>query len=85
MRPVTITFLAAEALDVLTTFVGLRLGFVELNPIYWPQLVTLKVFAVVMVVAVLQVMPRRKIYWIVPAVAGLIVVWNVLNIVLYYI
>ena len=88
MRNITFAFLVAELLDVLTTLIGMELGFVELNPIgrigvAW--VMPLKLLAIIVVALVLQTVPPRKIYWTVPAVAGLIVLWNVLNIVLYYI
>jgi hypothetical protein len=84
MNP-TRAFFIAEGLDILTTMVGLKLGFKELNPLSWEALVPVKAIAVCVVATALKNVPPRKIYWIIPAVAGLIVVWNVLNIVLYYI
>lgn len=85
MRPVVLAFLLAEAMDGLTTYAGLRLGMKELNPLDWRLLVPLKILVVIAVALVLQVRRPYKAYWIVPAVAGLIAIWNVLNIVLYYI
>lgn len=85
MRPVVLAFLLAEAMDGLTTYAGLRLGMKELNPLSWDYLIPLKVIAVCVVAVALKNVPPRKIYWIIPAVAGLIVLWNVLNIVLYFI
>ena len=85
MMTPTRAFFIAEGLDILTTLVGLKLGFKELNPLSWEALVPVKVIAVCFVDVALKTVPKRKIYWIIPAVAGLIVLWNVLNIVLYYI
>ena len=62
----------------------MRLGFAELNPISWDWLIPLKVIVVIVVAVVLH-KTSRKIYWVVPVVAWLVVGWNVLNIGLYYI
>jgi hypothetical protein len=80
----TVSFIVAELLDALTTVIALRMGFTELNPISWGWLIPLKVVVVIAVALVLR-KTTRKIYWAVPVVAWLVVVWNVINIGLYYI
>lgn len=58
------------------------MGMIELNPLSanWMLLSLLKIAGVILVAGVLQVRGRGA-YWIVPTIASLPVVWNVLNIV----
>jgi len=82
MKSVTIAFLIAELLDCMTTFIGLRMGMIEVNPICFSLglLITAKIVAIGIVATVLQVKRPHKLDWLVFAIAGLPVIWNVLNI-----
>jgi len=82
MKRIVIIFLLVEALDCLTTLIGVGLmGMTELNPLStnWTLLIPLKLLGIGIVAGVLQ-WRGRGAYWIVPAIAGLPVVWNLLNI-----
>lgn len=86
MRKVTIYFLLAEVLDLITTMVGLRLGMVELNPVFnkaeWEILFLIKIIGTIIVVIALERKKKQKIDVIFPIVALIPVLWNCLNLVL---
>jgi hypothetical protein len=77
MRKMTRLFLAAEALDLITTVAGLALGAAELHPagFGWRVLVC-KALVVVVVVVCLERLKLGRAGWVLPAVAALPVVWN---------
>lgn len=84
LRLVVKLFLIVEALDVITTIIGLKLGLMETNPLYvYPTLLfSLKIGLVGIVAIILQRVQFYSVYFVVPIVAGLVVPWNILNILL---
>lgn len=84
LKPVVKLFILAETLDIITTLIGLKLGLVETNPLYKNPILlfSLKIALVGVVAIVLQQVTFYRIYFIVPFMAGLVVPWNILNIVL---
>lgn len=84
MRKLVIFFLIAEALDCITTIIGISIGLIELNPIYnnLYLLIGLKIFLVGIVAYALQIKKKMKLDILVPIVAILPVGWNILNILL---
>lgn len=83
VKRITAIFLLAELLDCLTTLIGVGLmGMTELNPLSanWSLLIPLKMLGIGLVAGVLQ-WRGRGAYWIIPVIAGIPVLWNLLNIV----
>jgi len=86
MRKVTALFLIAEALDFVTTYIGLRMGLVEINPLLpylgWGRLIFIKLFVVLLVAIVLQ--KKKETRWdiIIPLFLFLFVIWNTVNLIL---
>lgn len=80
MRKIVTFFICAELLDVITTIIGLSMGLAELNPIAWEICLPLKLLVIVVVAIVLQRKTPRKIDLLIPIVAALPVIWNLLNI-----
>lgn len=85
MRRVTAYFLIAEALDFITTYIGLRMGAVELNfllPILgWTQLIVFKLFMILIVTLILEKKSQRWFDIAVPYAVTFFVVWNVINLI----
>jgi hypothetical protein len=86
MRKTTFYFLCIEFLDIVTTFVGLRVGLWETNPLVanigWGTFIVFKIILVLCVAVILQ---KKKVFWFdasVLLIALLPVVWNALNLVL---
>jgi hypothetical protein len=86
LKTVTTLFILAEFFDIITTYVGLNLGLIEMNPLFkFPHtLIIFKLLVTVLVSFCLEELPDRKIYYIFPIVAGIPVVWNLLNILLLW-
>jgi len=84
LKTVTILFILAEIFDIITTCVGLKIGLIEINPLFmFPQaLLFFKLLVTVFVSFCLESLPNKRIYYILPIVAWLPVFWNSLNIVL---
>ncbi len=103
LQKVSIVFIVAELLDLATTAVGLLVipGIWEANPMVaglggWMQALLLKLAAVLLIVAAIEVMNRPlqigsvrifsgklpKAVWMIPVIAGLPMIWNILVIVL---
>jgi hypothetical protein len=84
LKTVTILFILAEVFDIITTFVGLELGLIEINPLFmFPQvLLFFKLLVTVFISFCLESLPNKRIYYTLPIVAWLPVFWNSLNIVL---
>lgn len=76
IRASALAFLLAELSDFLTTYAGMRLGFLEGNRLDWPTLVTAKLAATVAFAVMLNFKPRSRLDWLYPVVAALPVVWN---------
>ena len=82
MKSIVVIFLILQLLDGITTAIGLRFGFVELNPLEWDVLIPLKIIGAVGVAVVLRYKkPSRLDKWVV-IVSSLPVAWNLLNLVL---
>jgi hypothetical protein len=86
LKPVNRAFIAAEGLDLLTTFMG---SFVfpqmwEANPMKlmlggWIPLILAKIIATILVVTILQrVQKWPALVWIIPTAAFLPALWNMI-------
>ena len=88
LKPVSKVFIAAEALDILTTFVGLSLQpqMWEANPVagVLGGLVQAALFKLLVSVAVVYVIEKvdswPRLIWVVPLMASTPVVWNLISI-----
>lgn len=85
MRRVTIYFIYAEILDLLTTIIGLGMGMVEGNPLVykfgWNNVVLGKIFITIFIAIVLEKKKQQPVDILVPWIAILPVIWNTLMIV----
>ena len=85
MRKVTFYFLIVEALDILTTVIGLSLGLKEGNlllPIIgWGWLVFFKALSIIIVVIGLEKKKPQKYDILIILVIVPFVIWNIINIV----
>ena len=83
IRPIIFVFLFVEALDILTTIIGINyFGHVEINPIAdligFNGLITFKILASIIAAFVMQV---KYLKWganAVTIITGLPVVWNIM-------
>lgn len=83
MKPLVIIFILSQIADYLTTMLGLKLGLVELNPLFNPENALLVKTLVTLAVALaLQTFKNKLITLVVPLML-LIVVWNITNLILY--
>lgn len=86
MRRVVIYFLIAEILDFITTYIGISMGGIELNPLFpllgWTWLIIFKLLSILIIVVVMQKKTETKFDILVPISITLFVVWNTINIVL---
>ena len=82
MKPIALAFLLCELADLLTTWIGMNMGMIELNPLAhsWGACLTIKAVVIVIVVVALQRKRPMKADVLIPIVAGLPVVWNLINI-----
>jgi hypothetical protein len=84
MRRVTIYFLIAEALDFITTYIGLKMGAVEINPLLpylgWTSLIIFKLVLIIVVATILQIKRKTWLDIAVPYTVTFFVAWNVLMI-----
>lgn len=76
-------FIAMELLDIVITGIGIFYGLTkEINPIgISAQMIITKLIITVCVAGILYLKPKRKIDWIIPIIAGIPVLWNILNII----
>jgi len=79
---IPLLFLLTQALDGITTAIGLRFGLVELNPLGWDVLIPLKIIGAVGVAIVLRYKKPSRLDKLVVIASALPVAWNVLNLVL---
>lgn len=85
LKPISQIVILAESLDVLTTLVGISMfsSINEMNPLPgiaggWIGTLLLKFFAVAVVVFILEKVEKwPKFVWLVPTVAILPVLWNI--------
>ena len=85
-KPVSRAAMYGQALDLITTFVGLAIfsSIWEANPAYmllggWGATVLLKLSATVLIVYVLESVEEWPvIVWVIPLVTSLPVFWNIL-------
>lgn len=86
MRNVTIYFIFAETLDLITTMIGLRLGMTETNPLVyrygWDAVILVKILITIGLSIVLEKKKEQPIDILLPWIAILPVIWNSLMIVL---
>jgi len=85
MRKVTFYFLIAEALDILTTMIGLSLGLKEANPLLrfgWGWVAFLKALSVIIVTIGLEKKKPRKYDMVVIFIVVPFIIWNTINIAL---
>jgi hypothetical protein len=86
MRKVTALFLLVEGLDFITTYIGLRMGLAEMNPLLpylgWGWLIFIKLFTVLLVAIVLQKKKETKWDIFIPAFLFLLLIWNIINLIL---
>jgi hypothetical protein len=88
LKPISLFFISAELLDILTTFGGLALHpqMWEANPVagLLGGMVPAALFKVLVTLAVVYVIEKvaswPKLVWIVPVMASTPVVWNVISI-----
>jgi hypothetical protein len=88
LKPISKFFLAAEALDILTTFVGLSLHpqMWEANPVagFLGGMAQAALFKLLVTLAVVYVIEKvaswPRLIWAVPLMASVPVVWNLLSI-----
>jgi Domain of unknown function (DUF5658) len=85
MRRVTIYFLIAEALDFITTYMGIKMGGAELNPLLpyfgWTFLIAFKLIVILIVAFILQ---KKSTQWFdiaVPCIVTFFVAWNTINLI----
>jgi hypothetical protein len=87
LKPISKILLFAEGLDLLTTFAGL-LFFPQLweaNPMLklpggWSTMILVKIAATLFVVIIFERVPKwSRMVWIVPCIAAIPVVWNIIN------
>lgn len=83
MRKVTIYFLIAEALDFITTYMAMKMGATELNPLLpilgWTWLIILKLG---MILGVAIILEKKSELWFdiaVPCIVTFFVAWNAIN------
>lgn len=86
LKPVSVYFLIIELLDVITTIVGILVfGAIELNglvqQIGWVNLFIIKILAIGLVFYVIQKFNFSRKIIIVPIIATLPVLWNLINII----
>jgi len=85
MRRVVLYFLCVEILDILTTIIALNMGMVEINPLVnlgWDYLIGIKLMAILVVGASLQLKTEHRLDMLVVLVALSPVVWNCLQLIL---
>ena len=78
------TFVALQALDLLTTMIAFRMGAFEVNPLVAHLTVTFGRFNGVFIsklIAIGIAMGVRRLIWVVNAFYVLIIVWNSINLV----
>jgi hypothetical protein len=88
LKPVSKVFLAAEALDILTTFIGLSLHpqMWEANPVVGVLggMVQAALFKLLVTLAVVYVIEKvdswPRLIWVVPLMASVPVFWNLFSI-----
>lgn len=90
MRSITKVFIAAEVLDLITTFIGLYYipGVAEGNPLFKDamSMIVAKTLATFFVAWMLERYGgRSKIFWIVPIIAMIPVPWNIFVIIYSFI
>jgi len=88
MRKATFYFIIVEALDVLTTAIGLNIGLelYEVNPIVshigWPAMICLKIVITTVTAIILELKEERKIDMIFPCLFAIPPLWNITMIVI---
>ena len=83
MKIVTRWFILMQTLDIATSTIGWMMGVDEGNPFGNPiDLLVFKVIVIVCVGIILQIKKTRKIDAVIPILSGIVVPWNILNIVL---
>jgi len=87
MRRTTLLFLCAEALDFLTTIIGLEMGMAEANPLVykygWNTVIIFKIFATIIIAIVLEKKKYKKYDIVIPWLAFVPVIWNTIMILMY--
>lgn len=86
-RPIKTTVLLilfGQALDVLTTAIGLSIGGVELNPLVyqigWGWVITIKILVTIAsMFAVQYVFSKKWMEWAIVIASCMMVPWNLLN------
>ena len=82
MRKTTLFFILAELLDLATTRIGLAIpGVREMNIFDFNRVVVLKVIITVCIACILQIKRPARIDVALPIAAGLVVPWNIINII----
>ena len=83
MKTITKTFIIAEGLDLLTTITGIIfLNLWDANPLQICfTTIICKIVITVIVAWILQIKAKHSVYWIIPSVAVLPVIWNIFVIV----
>jgi hypothetical protein len=85
MRTTTLLFIIFQLGDLFTTGIGIIfLGLQEINPLVvnWNIALLVKVVVIIFVSIILQSKRQYKFDYIVPFISGIVVIWNVVNIVL---
>lgn len=80
MRKTTLALIEAEGLDLLTTATGLKMGFLELNPLADLSVIVLMKIVVTIGVSIFLEFKKLKLDFLIPIVAMIPVLWNGLNI-----
>jgi hypothetical protein len=82
MKCIILIFILAELADLLLTQVGLQRGALELNPIWngW-HLWVIKTVATIAIAVLISRLRFTKWLWIVPGLANIGVVWNLVRLV----
>jgi len=83
MKKITVSFIVANLLDVVSTALALTAGGVETNPIVsgygWAIGILAKVLGVALVIAFLEMIETWWFFWAIPAIVWLAGVWNIAN------
>lgn len=71
-------FVLFQLLDLLISTIAIRVGFTEMNPFEWDKLVICKLVVILCVSLILKLKRKTKLDFIIPAISGLPVLWNIL-------
>lgn len=80
LRTITVIFLYAEILDILTSFIGIKMGLTEKNPIVyalgWNMVILIKILGTIIIAIFLEKKKHMKYDIIFPIIAILPTAWN---------